>query len=527
MTDGLPVSGRADVVIVGSGIGGSTLAYALRGTNRSVLVLERGPYLPREADNWSSAAVFAGLKYRTTEEWLDWRGRQFRPEMQYFVGGNSKFYGGVLWRLRPTDFGQRTHADGESVPWPIGYEDLEPYYDLAERIYGVRGEVGADPTEPAHSAPYAHAALAHEPPMARLASRLSAQGLRPFQPPIAVGYGDGGACIRCQTCDGFPCRIDAKGDAEVSCLRPALRSPDVTLRTDALVTRVLTTPAGDRAAGVEVVRDGRRSIVEAGTVVVSCGAVNSAALLLGSATAAHPDGVANSSGLIGSNYMQHTCTLLMAVSPLHRNTTKFQKTLAVNDYYYGEPGYEYPMGGLQTIGKVDAAMLATGATRYVPRPVLAALAGRSTDWLVMSEDIPHPDNKVELTADGRIRVAWRPTNLASHRRLVGRARAALRRSGYPLIFGQPLGVESNPHQCGTLRFGADPANSVLDHACRSHDISNLFVLDASFFPSSAAVNPALTIAAQALRVADVAFAADVLRPQLSVVPSDAESEPEG
>lgn len=510
MSNGLPVSARADVVIVGSGVGGSTLAYALRGTSRSVLVLERGPQLPREADNWNSTAVFAGLKYRTDERWLDWRGKSFRPEMQYYVGGNSKFYGGVLWRLRPADFGSSAHVDGESPAWPIGYQDLEPYYGRAESIYGVRGSVGIDPTEPRHSAPYEHAALEHEPPMARLAARLRRQGLRPFQPPIAVGYGDGGPCIRCQTCDGFPCRIDAKGDAEVRCLRPALRAPNIALQTRTLATRLITTPAGDHAVGVEVVRDGRPSIIEAATVVVACGAVNSAALLLASATPAHPAGAGNSSGLVGRNYMQHTCTLLMAIAPLRRNPTKFQKTLAVNDYYFGEPGYPYPLGGLQTIGKLDGAMIATGARRYLPRSLLAQLAARSTDWLVMSEDIAHPDNRVELTGDGQIRVAWRPTNLGSHRRLVRRAAAALRRAGYPVIFRQRLGAESNPHQCGTLRFGDDPATSVLDHACRSHDVPNLFVVDASFFPSSAAVNPALTVAAQALRVADVAFGARVL-----------------
>lgn len=509
MSNGLPVSARADIVIVGSGVGGSTLAYALRGTSRSVLVLERGPQLPREADNWSSAAVFADLKYRTDERWLDWRGKSFRPEMQYYVGGNSKFYGGVLWRLRPADFGPSVHADGESAAWPVGYRDLEPYYGLAEGIYGVRAG-GIDPTEPPHSAPYAHPALAHEPPMERLAARLREQGLHPFQPPIAVGYGDGGPCIRCQTCDGFPCRIDAKGDAEVRCLRPALEAPNISLQTRTLATRIITTPAGDHAVGVEVSRDGRLSIVEAGTLVVACGAVNSAALLLRSATPAHPRGVANSSGLVGRNYMQHTCTMLLAVAPLRRNPTKFQKTLAVNDYYFGEPGYPYPMGGWQTIGKVDGVMLATGARRFLPRSLLAELAGRSTDWLVMSEDIAHPDNNVELTDGGQIRVAWRPTNLSSHRRLVRRARAALRRAGYPLIFQQRLGVESNPHQCGTLRSGQDPATSVLDPSCRTHDVSNLFVVDASFFPSSAAVNPALTVAAQALRVADVAFRAGVL-----------------
>jgi choline dehydrogenase-like flavoprotein len=511
VSNGLPVSARADVVIVGTGIGGSTLAYALRETGRDVLLLERGPYLPREKDNWNSAAVFTGLKYRTTDEWVDRRGRLFRPEMHYYVGGNSKFYGGVLWRLRPSDFGQSTHADGESASWPVSYEDFEPYYGLAESIYGVRGSVGVDPTEPAHSAPYEHAALEHEPPMARLAWQFGRQGLHPFQPPIAVGYGDGGPCIRCQTCDGFPCQIDAKGDAEVRCLLPALMTPNVMLQTGTMATRVITTPNGEQAAGVEVISGGQRSVVEAGTVVVACGAVNSAALLLGSQTPAHPNGLGNSSGLVGKNYMQHTCTLLMAVAPLRRNTTKFQKTLAVNDYYYGEPGYPYPMGGLQTIGKVDGPMLATGTRRFLPRTLLAGLAHRSTDWLVMSEDIAHPDNRVELTADGRIRLAWRPTNLESHRRLVKRARTALRRAGYPLIFHQSLGVESNPHQCGTVRFGKDPATSVLDPACRSHDVSNLYVIDASFFPSSAAVNPALTVAAQALRVADVAFDAGLPR----------------
>ena len=509
MSEDLPVSARADVVIVGTGIGGSTLAYALRGTGRRVLVLERGPQLPREADNWDSAAVFHDLKYRTTDRWLDRRGRPFRPEMQYYVGGNSKFYGGVLWRLRPGDFGAAIHVDGESAAWPISYDDLEPYYSLAERVYGVRGAVGVDPTEPAHSAPYEHRALAHEPAMAQLAAGLGRRGLHPFQPPIAVGYGDGGPCIRCQTCDGFPCRIDAKGDAELRCLLPALLSQNVALQTGTMATRVRTDPGGERAVGVEVIRDGRRSVVEAGTVVVACGAVNSAALLLRSAHPAHPNGVGNSSGLVGRNYMQHTCTLLMAVR-LRRNTTKFQKTLAVNDYYDGEPGYRYPMGGLQTIGKLDAAMIAAGRGRFLPGSLRSQLAGRSTDWLVMSEDIAHPDNKVTLTGDGQIRLAWRPTNLDSHQRLVRRARAALRGSGYPLIFGQRLGVESNPHQCGTARFGEDPSTSVLDASCRSHDVPNLFVVDASFFPSSAAVNPALTIAAQALRVADRAFGASLL-----------------
>src|SRR6266511_891563 len=220
-----------------------------------------------------------------------------------------------------------------------------------------------------------------------------------------------------------------------------------------------------------------------------------------SPSSVYPDGLANSSGLVGRHYMVHNNTALTAVHPTRRNPTIFQKTLAVNDFYFRGPDWPYPMGNLQLLGKLQAGML-TANQPLVPRRVLQAVADRSVDWWVMSEDLPDPENRVTLGSDGSIRIHWKPNNLVAHAKLVQAARQMLRRAGYPIVLTQRMGIETNSHQCGTLRFGNDPSTSVLELFCRSHDIPNLYVVDSSFFPSSTAVNPALTIAAQALRVAD-------------------------
>ncbi len=495
----------ADVVIIGSGIGGGTLAYALRNSGFRVLVIERGPHLPREPANWDTSAVFRQQRYRTPELWEDRKGKLFRPEMHYFVGGNSKFFGAVMCRFREADFDGVSHYRGSSAAWPFHYSDIEPYYAMAESIYGVRGTLEQDPTEPPHSMGYPFPNIGHEPALAWVVRVLQVQGLHPFEPPIAVHFGHGGRCIRCATCDGFPCRVDAKGDSEISCIRPALLSPQISLMTETMASRVLTDSRGERVVGVETRRDGAVEVVKTGTVVVACGAVNSAALLLRSASKKHPHGLANSSRLVGRNYMQHTITVVMAIDPVHRNLTKFQKTVAINDYYGGDKKYPFPMGNIQAIGKVYRDMMTVGVARYSPGALLAALASHSTDWLAMTEDLPDDSNRVEITPSGRIRVSYLPTNTESHRALLRRTRQMLRRAGFPLIFSTRLGVASNPHQCGTARFGHDPLTSVLDPLCRAHDVKGLLVVDASCFPSSAAVNPALTIAAQALRVGEHVF----------------------
>ena len=252
---------------------------------------------------------------------------------------------------------------------------------------------------------------------------------------------------------------------------------------------------------VEVERGGERLSVSADRIIVSCGAVNSAILLLRSRGSLHPQGLGNSSGLLGRNYMMHNNTALTAVAPLKTNPTVFQKTTAVNDYYFGDSDFAWPMGNIQALGKLQAGML-SAAKPYLPKALLSAMAKRSVDWWVMSEDLPDPENRVIAGDDGSVRVQWRPNNRAAHQQLIRRATAMMRAAGCPFVFTETLGIETNSHQCGTARFGLDPADSVLDPLCKAHDIENLYVVDSSCFPSSTAMNPALTICAQALRVAD-------------------------
>lgn len=490
-----------DIVIVGTGAGGGTLAYALRDSGAQVLLIERGDFLPQEPQNWSPVEVFDQKRYKNAEPWLDSAGQPFVPGVHYYVGGNTKVYGAALQRLRREDFAALEHSEGTSPAWPFGYDDLAPYYEQAERIYGVHGQGGEDPTEPSRATPYPFPPVPDEPYVAGLRARLREQELHPYTLPMGVDLRPEGRCIRCKTCDGFPCRVLAKSEADACCVRPALESPNVELWTNTYARRLLTDAAGRRVTEVEVDRGGERAVVRAQIIVVACGAANSAALLLRSANDAHPHGLANSSDLVGRNYMVHNNTALMAVHPLRRNPTTFQKTLAVNDYYLRGPGWPYPMGNIQLLGKLQAGML-TADQPLVPRRVLKEVAERSVDWWIMSEDLPDPHNRVTLGPNGSIRIHWTPNNLATHIRLIAAAREMMRAAGYPIALTRRMGIETNSHQCGTLRCGTDPATSVLDPFCHAHDVENLYVVDSSFFPSSSATNPALTIAAQALRVAD-------------------------
>jgi choline dehydrogenase-like flavoprotein len=499
----MPRTHHADVAIIGTGAGGGTLAWALRDIGARVLLLERGDFLPSEPENWSPEAVFLENRYKAAETWRDARGRPFSPGVHYFVGGNTKVYGAALPRFREDDFGEIEHAGGVSPAWPIAYAELAPYYDRAERLYWVHGEAGSDPTDPPRSGPFPFPPMPADPYMEDLVDRFRAQDLHPAPLPVGLDFRPGGKCIRCQTCDAFPCRVLAKGDADVCSVRPALESPNVELWTNAFATRITTDGAGTRALGVELVRDGERMHVEADIVVAACGAVNSAALLLRSTTERHPTGLANSSGLVGRNYMAHNNSVLVGIDPRRPNPTIFQKTVAVNDFYRAgrDPDFPYPMGSLQPVGKLQPAMLRGSAPR-VPGWALCFASSHSVDWWVMSEDLPELANRVTLDASGGIAVDWRPNNLRAHERLMAQAKSVLRRAGFSMLFDRRMGIETNSHQCGTLRFGHDPATSVLDPYCRAHDLDNLYVVDSAFFPSSAAMNPALTIAAQALRVGD-------------------------
>ncbi len=328
-----------DLVIIGTGVGGGTLAFALRHSGAKILLIERGDYLPQEPENWQPQAIFDQNRYKPHEMWEGDGGKPFKPGVHYFVGGNTKVYGAALPRFRTQDFGAIEHEGGTSPAWPITYAELEPYYARAEEIYLVHGQSGEDPTEPPRSGPFPHPSVTHEPYIQDLVDRLNKQGLHPFHYPMGIDLREGGRCIRCKTCDGFPCKVLAKADADVCCVRPALQSPNVTLWPRTQAHRLLTDETGRQITGVEVEKDGERMTVRAKRYVVACGAVNSAMLLLRSANATHPQGLANGSGLVGRNYMVHNNTAMMAVHPTRINPTVFQKTMAVNDYYHEGPDF--------------------------------------------------------------------------------------------------------------------------------------------------------------------------------------------
>jgi choline dehydrogenase-like flavoprotein len=490
------VTEHYDIIIIGSGAGGGTMAYALAETDARILILERGDFVPQEEENWNPEAVWKKLRYQTKERWLDEDGQEFSPYSHYNVGGNTKFWGSVLYRLRREDFQAVEHLDGISPAWPISYDTLEPYYERAERLYDVHGETGLDPTEPPRG-PYPHPAVAHAPAMSAIAEALKRRGLHPS--PLPLGLRDG--CVLCRTCNSFACKLHAKSEAEVCCVRPALARPNVTLWTNACARRLVSDAAGSKVQAVEVERNGETLRVAGSLFVVSCGAVNSAALLLRSASAKHPNGLANSSALVGTRYMAHLATMMQGFHPLRPNETVFQKTLAINDFYLAGRRTPYPLGHIQSQGRTHGVMAQT----VVPRIPLWAYewwVARGVDWLVMSEDLPSAENRVTVNGDGRIRLLYRPNNLRAHKTLVKKTKRLLRQLGFWLVVKHSHGSKNTTHQCGTLCFGTNPRESVLDPYCRAHDVDNLFVVDASFFPSSAAVNPGLTIAAQALRVAD-------------------------
>jgi choline dehydrogenase-like flavoprotein len=493
----------ADIAIIGSGPGGATLAWALRNTGAEVLLIERGPYLPREWENWDVDSVFLNARYRTAETWENADGGIIRPGLHYYVGGNSKVWGAALPRFMPSDFEATRHCDGTSPQWPFSYRDLEPYYERAEQLYGVHGTAtdwGAPPRQNSLLP-----SVDHEPTIVQLVARLHQQGLHPFPLPMGIDLHRGGRCVRCRTCDGFPCMIDAKNDAEIAAVRSALESPTMRIAHGVYVERLETDKDGSCVRVALALADDGQVEVHASTFVVSCGAANSAALLLRSANPGHPHGLANSSGQVGRNYMHHVTSAVMAVDPRRRVTTRFQKTFAVNDYYEHGPVEPYGLGNIQGVGKLQPGMLAA-QKRGIPRSVLRYLTEHSVDLWAQTEDLPDPENRISVR-HGKIVHRYRKNNVAAHEALLREIKRMLRKAGYPLVLIERMGIGTNSHQCGTCRAGTDPTSSVLDPLCRTHDIDNLYVVDSAFFPSSAALNPGLTIAANALRVATLAFGA--------------------
>jgi len=423
-----------DVIVVGSGAGGGTLVHRLAPSGKRILLLERGGWLPREKENWDVRAVQLEGRYDAAETWVDKDGREFNPGVKYAVGGNTKVWGAATLRMRPADFGEVRHAGGVSPAWPVSYEE-QPERD---------------------------------------------------------------ACIRCDTCDGFPCLVKGKADAQTICVEPALAYPNVSLLTGTRVTRLETDARGRTVRAVHVERGGHSERHSADVVVLACGAINSAAVLLRSE-------LADRSGLLGRNYMCHQNSAVFALSR-RANRSVLQKTFAIFDFYHGAPDTAFPLGLIQPLNRTPALLLAQAPpiADYSPDH----LASHSFEFWVTSEDLPDPANRVRLTRDGRIAVDYTPNNTEAHARLLRKTAeifAATEGPGFDPdrhFHAERMPVRVCSHQCGTARFGDDPRTSVLDRSCRAHELDNLYVVDASFFPSASAVNPTLTIIANAMRVGD-------------------------
>ena len=483
-TDGVMRTERYDIIIIGSGAGGGTMAHALADSPARILILERGDFVPQEDENWSPEAVWKQLRYQTKERWIDERGEGV-PSVH------------ALQRRRQHEvLGQRAVP-----PAPRGLSAARAHgrdlAGLADRLRHARAVLRA------RRAPLPRARRArHRSDRAR-ARHVSTP--RPSRTPKRWRRSSSSCarrgCTRRRCRSAFATaassatratrsRARCTRRARRTCAACARRSSGRTSSCGPTRTRGGCSPTrpGDKVEAVEVEMNGETVRVEASVVVVSCGAVNSAALLLRSANDKHPNGLANSSGLVGRRYMAHLATMMQGFHPFRKNATVFQKTVAINDFYFRGPNTQYPLGHIQSQGRTHGVMAQT-VVPQVPLSWYDWWVARGVDWLAMSEDLPDADNRVTLDSKGRIQLLYRPNNLKAHRMLVKETRRILYKLGFWIVMTHSHGAKNTTHQCGTVVFGDDPRESVLDPYCRAHDVENLFVVDASFFPSSAAVNP--------------------------------------
>ena len=499
-----------DIIIIGSGAGGATMAYQLADTGKKILVIERGDFIPVEKENWDSVAVFQNNRYTTTETWLDKDNKEFRPGMHYNVGGNTKFYGAALFRLREDDFKEIKHFGGVSPAWPIKYEDLKPYYLQAEKLFNVHGLRGSDPTEPAESEPYPLYPLPHEPRIQEVFDGLKDYGLHPFELPIGVNFNPhktANSPYILDRFDGFPDAAERKADAQTNVLAKALEFPNVELMTNAKVIKLETDETGLKISKVIVDQLAQEISLEADWIILSAGAINSAALLLRSANKHFVKGLANRSDQVGRNYMFHQNTAVIALG-IEPNPSKFGKTFGVNDFYRANRGYEFPLGHIQMLGKSDQHQIKADSPVPAPGFTFELMAKHAVDFWLTSEDLPDPENRVTVEHD-KIKITYKTNNQKGHELLKEELEKALKSSekfdsflSKGIYFSKGMDIASPAHQNGTTRMGTDPLTSVVDPFCKAHDLDNLYIVDGGFFVSSGAVNPALTIIAMALRVGE-------------------------
>jgi choline dehydrogenase-like flavoprotein len=510
---------KYDIILIGTGAGGGTLAYKLAPSGKKILILERGDFLPKEIENWNPREVYTKGRYRTIEKWKDKEGKEFSPFTHYWVGGNTKMYGAALLRLREEDFIAREHYDGISPAWDLGYKDFAPWYDEAELLYSVHGMRGLDPTEPYSAKPYPFPPIPVEDSIKGIWLDMEKAGLRPSTIPIGVRLPqDNPAADGYQNLslfDGYPDPTEAKADAHVVAIRAALQHENVHILTGRKAEKLITSQDGKRVTQVITTGSQGEEKFEADTIVISAGAINSAALLLNSSNEHHPTGLGNSSGLLGKNLMLHNNGTVVAISPM-MNTAIFQKSILLTDFYHGANDSAFPLGSVQLMGKTDPDTLRDEIEELHLNGSLVKnaygeididyYASHSVDFFITAEDLPKSANRVRCE-DGMIRLDYTPNNLQAYQRLKDKLIQIMNQIGMKHSYskdtvygGFKLGISGVSHQSGTCKFGHDPNTSVLDLHCKMHDLENVYVVDTSFFPSSGAVNPALTAMANALRV---------------------------
>lgn len=519
-----------DIIIIGTGSGGGTIAKKLAGSGKKILILERGGFIPKEKQNWDPHEVVTLGRYRPKENWYDKEDKPFLPYIHYNVGGNSKVYGAALFRFRESDFKEVKHYGGTSPEWPFGYETLRPYYDMAEKMYHVHGKRGVDPTEPPASFDYPLPPLPYEPLIKDLDEKMKHIGLHPFPLPMGVNLPQDtnkhASPVVLENFDGFPDLTDSKADSQTVALNHVLGLSNVEMITHAYAEKLITDEKGTKVIAVKAIVEGEEFFFSADTFIVACGAVNSAALFLRSANYAYPSGLANSSGQVGRNLMLHHNGCLVAFTK-KKNDCVFQKSLGIADFYHGADDSEYPLGEIQLMGRNDSDTILWMAEDIYPGKTYEELKEMTIDFWLTAEDLPSADNRVTLKEDGSIKVEYTRNNYTAYEKLKDKLKEIFEKLGeidpdYKDVQwkGYDLDVSGMSHQNGTLRFGTDPSASVLDLNCRTHDLDNVYVVDASFFPSCGAFNPALTIAANALRVGDHILT------NLTLVPSPKEREAE-
>ncbi|QBE69531.1 Glucose-methanol-choline (GMC) oxidoreductase:NAD binding site [Synechococcus sp. WH 8101] len=490
-----------DVIIIGSGAGGGTLAGALSRKGHQVLLLERGGAMALEDQNVADVDLFRKDRYHPkNERWFGPDGDPFAPQTTYALGGNTKIWGAALERMREKDFGEVPLQDGVSPSWPFDYASLAPYYDAAETLYQVHGQAGVDPTEPSRSAPFPHAPKPLLPFLEPLRDGLQRQGCQPYDLPLSWSADP----------------EDPSGDAQIFGLNQA--DPN-TLETRALarVTRLHTSPDGREVKGVEAEVAGELWLFSADLVVLAAGAINTAAILLRSSSDRHPRGLSNGSDQVGRNLMNLQLTSILQLAA-EANDGRYARSFGINDYYWGDKNVSFPLGHLQSAGGVlqdalfaESPPVLSLVSKLIPDFGLERLASRSVAWWAMTEVRPDPHNKVWLHND-QIRINYLHNNREAHDRLVYRWIDTLKAVEADPVTRVVTSAPTHPrgeaplsvvgYACGTCRMGQDPAASVVDATGKCHELNNLYVADTSVFPSCPSVGPGLTVIALALRLAD-------------------------